>query len=264
MDPVSLFGLIILGMAVGLVISLIGVSGSVFVIPILLLFYSIPIHSAIGTSLFIDMIGASFVALSFFRKGQVDLSTSFLLIITALIGSQLGVLIAVSTGEASLSATVSVIFIVVGILTLFNGVRKYKRGETEVNPKKLSFESEWPKRVIISMIGLFIGLMSGIFGAGGGMMIIFVLLIIFQYPPHTAIGTATAIMAVIALSGAIGYSFQGQMILEYGVIISVGAVFGGFLGSIFSHKLNENRLIITMGVVFISVGAVTFFLLTFL
>ncbi len=183
MDIFSLIGLITLGLAVGLVISLIGVSGSVFVVPVLMLVYSIPIHSAIGTSLFIDMIGASIVTLSFFQKGRVDLNTSILLILSALIGSQLGVLIAVNTGEASLGTSVSVIFVIIGILTLSKGIRKSKNNETTVESQRFNFESEWLKRVIISLIGLFIGLMSGIFGAGGGMMIIIVLLVIFQYPP---------------------------------------------------------------------------------
>ena len=264
LDFLSISGLIILGLAVGLVISLIGVSGSVFVIPILMLFYSTPIHSAIGTSLFIDMIGALIVALSFYNKGRVDLNASLLLILSALVGSQLGVLIAVNTGEASLSASVSLIFIAIGILILFRGIRKSKNKETTVESPRFNFESEWQKRVIISLIGLFIGLMSGIFGAGGGMMIMFVLLIIFRYPPHTAIGTATAIMAIIALSGAIGYSIQGHVILDYGIIVSLGAVLGGFVGSVFTHKLNENSLLIAMGLVFISVGTTTLFLRTFL
>lgn len=264
MDFLSITGLIILGLAVGLVISLIGVSGSVFVVPVLLLFHSIPIHSAIGTSLLVDMIGASIVALSFFQKGRVDLNTSLLLILSALIGSQLGVLIAVNTGEASLSTSVSLVFIAIGILTLFKGVRKLKNKETTVEPQRFNFESGWQKRVIISLIGLFIGLMSGIFGAGGGMMIIFVLLILFQYPPHTAIGTATAIMAIIALSGAIGYSIQDHILLDYGIIIGLGAVLGGFIGSKFTHKLSENSLLIAMGLVFISVGTITFLLLVIL
>ena len=263
MDILSITVLIILGLTVGLVISLIGVSGSVFVIPILILFYSTPIHSAIGTSLLVDMIGATIVALSFFRKGRVDLNASILLILSALIGSQLGVLIAVRTGEASLSTSVSLVFIAIGILTLFKGVRKLKYKETTVESQRFNFESGWQKRVIISLIGLFIGLMSGIFGAGGGMMIIFVLLILFQYPPHTAIGTATAIMAIIALSGAIGYSIQDHILLDYGVIIGLGAVFGGFIGSKFTHKLSENSLLIAMGLVFVSVGTITSLLILF-
>jgi len=259
LDFSILIGLIVLGLIVGLVISLTGVSGSVFVVPSLMLFYSASVHSAIGTSLFIDMIGATIVAISFFRKEQVDMNTSLLLILSAIIGSQLGVLIAVNTGEASLSNAICFIFVGIGILTLFKGIRKNK--EDDVKSQEIILKSEWQKRVIISFIGLLIGLMSGIFGAGGGMMIIFVLLIIFQYPPHTAIGTATAIMAIIALSGVIGYSIQGSINLEYGIVVSLGAIIGGTFGSTFTHKLNESHLMIAMGVIFISVGIGTFALL---
>ncbi|MFX1283929.1 MAG: sulfite exporter TauE/SafE family protein [Promethearchaeota archaeon] len=265
MDFLLTSGLIILGLAVGLIISIIGVSGSVFVIPILMLVYSTPIYAAIGTSLFIDMIGASVVALSFFRKKTVDLTASLLLIISALVGSQLGVLIAVNTSEASLSYSVCIIFISIGAIILLRGARKIKHKETIVESQRYNFKSEKQKKIIILLIGLFIGLMSGIFGAGGGMMIMFVLLILFQYPPHTAIGTATAIMAIIALSGVIGYSIQGYINLEYGIIVSLGAIVGGSFGSIFiSHKLNENSLMIAMGLVFILVGIMTLILITIL
>jgi len=263
LDFLTISGLLILGLAVGLIISLLGVSGSVFVVPILLLFYSTSIYSAIGTSLFIDMIGATIVGLLFFRKEKVDLSATLLLILTAIVGSQIGVLMAVNTGEASLSNLVCLIFIGIGIVILFRNWKQLKKNETTDSPK-IMFKSETQKKVVISSIGLFIGLMSGIFGAGGGMMIIFVLLVIFQYPPHTAIGTATAIMAIIAFSGVIGYSIQGYINLEYGIIISIGAAIGGSVGSIFVNKLNEITLMIIMGSIFILVGISTLFLLTFL
>ncbi|MHA2203333.1 MAG: sulfite exporter TauE/SafE family protein [Candidatus Hodarchaeales archaeon] len=261
MDLLTLTSLLILGLAVGLIISLLGVSGSVFVVPILLLFYSTSIYSAIGTSLFVDMVGAAIVTLSFFRKEKVDLSATLLLIFTALVGSQIGVLVAVNTGEASLSNLVCFIFIGIGIIILFRSMKQLRDNETTESPKVI-FKSERQKKIVISSIGLFIGLMSGIFGAGGGMMIIFVLLVIFQYPPHTAIGTATAIMAIIALSGVIGYSIQGYINIEFGLIISIGAVVSGSVGSIFANKIKETTLTIAMGLIFILVGILTLFLLT--
>lgn len=261
MDLLTLSGLLILGLAVGLIISLLGVSGSVFVVPILLLFFSTSIYSAIGTSLFIDMVGATITALWYFRQEKVDLSATFLLILTALVGSQIGVLVAVNTGEASLSNLVCFIFIGIGVIILLRTRKQLENAET-LDSSKVIFKSEQQKRIVISLIGLFIGLMSGIFGAGGGMMIIFVLLVIFQYPPHLAVGTATAIMAFIAFSGVIGYSIQGSINFEYGLIISIGTVVSGSVGSVFSGRLNETTLRIIMGVIFILVGILTLLLLT--
>lgn len=262
MEPLAIVGLLVLGLAVGLIISLLGVSGSIFVIPILLLFYSTSIYSAIGTSLFVDMVGATIVAIWYFREERVDLNTTLLLIITALVGSQIGVLVAVNTGETSLSNLVCYIFIGIGIIILARTVKQARNDETIESPKVI-FKSERQKNIVISLVGLFIGLMSGIFGAGGGMMIIFVLLVIFQYPSHTAVGTATAIMAFIALSGVIGYSIQGYINFDFGLIISIGAVLGGIVGSAFSSRLNETTLKITMGIIFILVGIGTLFLLLF-
>ncbi|MFW9906063.1 MAG: sulfite exporter TauE/SafE family protein [Candidatus Thorarchaeota archaeon] len=263
MEPLVIIGLLVLGLAVGLIISLLGVSGSIFVIPVLLLFYSTSIYSAIGTSLFVDMVGATIVAIWYFREERVDLSATLLLILTALAGSQIGVLVAVNTGETSLSNLVCFIFIGIGVIILARSVNEIKSDATIESPKVI-FKSERQKKVVISLIGLFIGLMSGIFGAGGGMMIIFVLLVIFKYPSHTAVGTATAIMAFIAISGVIGYSIQGHINFEYGVIISFGTIISGIVGSVFSGRLNEATLRIVMGIIFILVGLVTLFLLLFL
>ncbi|MFX1507672.1 MAG: sulfite exporter TauE/SafE family protein [Promethearchaeota archaeon] len=262
MEPLAIVGLLVLGLAVGLIISFLGVSGSIFVIPLLLLFYSTSIYSAIGTSLFVDMVGATIVAIWYFREEKVDLSATLLLILTALVGSQIGVLVAVNTGETSLSNLVCYIFIGIGIIILFRSIKQKKKEEIIEAPKVI-FKSERQKNIVISLVGLFIGLMSGIFGAGGGMMIIFVLLVIFQYPSHTAVGTATAIMAFIAISGVIGYSIQGHINFDYGLIISIGAVLGGIVGSIFSSRLNETTLSIIMGVIFVLVGIATLFLLLF-
>ncbi len=263
----DLFGIVILGfigIATGVIISLLGVSGSILVVPLLILAFSTSIHTAIGTSLFNDMIGASVVAVSYYREERVDLNASLLLIISALIGSQLGVLIAESTGEASLSILVSLVFIGIGLLTLQNGIKKTKKKETGEEPQKINFKSEWHKRGLIIIIGLFIGLMSGLFGAGGGLMILVVLLVIFKYPIHIAIGTATAIMSIIALSGTIGYSLHGDINLEYGLILGLGSILGGRLGSLYANKLSETRLTILMGLVFILVGSITFVLVSIL
>jgi uncharacterized membrane protein YfcA len=56
-----------------------------------------------------------------------------------------------------------------------------------------------------------LGINSGLFGAGGGLMFLLVLLIILKYPTRIAIGTSSLIMAMTSTSGTIGYALQGNV-----------------------------------------------------
>ena len=50
--------LILLGLVTGIVVSLVGASGVMLIVPVLTLVFSVPIHMAIGTSLLVDMIAS--------------------------------------------------------------------------------------------------------------------------------------------------------------------------------------------------------------
>ena len=68
-------------------------------------------------------------------------------------------------------------------------------------------------------------------------------------------------MVIISLYGVLGYSFRGYVNLEFGIIISFGTILGGSVGSMYTQKLNEQTLLISMGFVFIIVGILTLILL---
>ncbi len=88
---VSVPGLVLVGLCVGIVTGLLGVGGGVLFMPILLLVVGLSVHQAIGTSLGVVMFNASVGAVAHGWKGNVSLVVALALLVTSTVGVQIGV-----------------------------------------------------------------------------------------------------------------------------------------------------------------------------
>jgi uncharacterized membrane protein YfcA len=99
----------------------------------------------------------------------------------------------------------------------------------------------------------------GLFGSGGGATILLVLVYLLDYPLHTAIGTATALMAISATSGVAGYALHGNLPWLEGLVIGLAAMASGVYFCKIANRASEKALNIAVGSVFISIGVIMFF-----
>jgi len=248
---------IITGLGTGVITSLIGASGVMVIVPILTMLFHVSVHSAIGTSLFVDVIASIAVSYSYYKNGNIELKSGIWIAVSSIVGAQIGALFASNMGEGNLSSSFGIILLLAG----FSMVRKKKSEKKSLGEKISSlvdFKAEWQKILTALIIGFAIGILSGIFGAGGGVMILLALTIILAFPLHKAIGTSTLIMAITALSSTVGYGIRGNINITLGVVISIGAVIGGVFGSRFANKINEAVLKKVVGASFMAMGVIMF------
>src|SRR5207248_5206730 len=86
--------------------------------------------------------------------------------------------------------------------------------------------------VLVALIGLVAGVVSGLFGVGGAIVIIPGLVLVAKLPQHTANGTSlAALLLPVGLLGAWEYYRRGQVNVSYAAIIAVGLFFGALLRS---------------------------------
>lgn len=87
--------------------------------------------------------------------------------------------------------------------------------------------------VLLLLIGLGAGILSGIFGIGGGIVIVPALIFLAKMPPQQAAGTSLAAL-VLPLGAAVGaytYYKAGHLEIMPALLIAVGMVAGAFLGA---------------------------------
>ena len=94
--------------------------------------------------------------------------------------------------------------------------------------------------LILILIGLAAGVLGGMYGLGGGIIIIPALIYLLGMPQHSAQGTSVAIMLPpIGIMAAYNYWKAGEINITYALIIAGAFVIGGYFGSKFALLISD-------------------------
>ena len=247
----TLFTLAI-GVLAGTVTGLAGASGVIVVVPLLSILLDFSVHQSIGTSLLVDVIASSGALIIYRRYGNVELMGVWMAL-SSVLGAQLGAMFSAYTPEWGLGWGFGIFLLLTG-LAMCRGKGNIEAILTKL-PKINYGEANKSLRIlIVGIAGLIIGVIAGIFGAGGGIMFLITLIIVFNLPLHKAIGTSTLIMLVTAFSGAVGYALHGYLRPTYGIIAGIGAIIGSTLTAKIANRTEERKLARVVGALFIALG----------
>jgi uncharacterized protein len=97
--------------------------------------------------------------------------------------------------------------------------------------------------LLLLILGLVAGILSGLLGIGGGILIVPCLIFLVGMPQHTAQGTTLALMIPpIGLLAAWTYYKQGCVDIKVAALICLGFFFGGLIGAKFATAINATVL----------------------
>ena len=251
--------ILLIGCVAGIVTGLIGASGVMIVVPaFVVLGYSVP--DAIGASLFINTVAALIVAWTFYQNGNLNLKQGIWIAAGSIVGAQVGSFIAPSVPDVGLSSAFSVFLFISAVTFLIRGMKTSKTNVSASDDKNTTQPSRILRllrtNVVISglLLGFLVGILCGLIGAGGGVMILLILVFIMQYSLHEGIGTSTLIMAFTAASGTIGHALTSNLPLDAAIVGSAGTIVGGRFAARFANKINEKALSMVVGGLFIVLG----------
>jgi uncharacterized membrane protein YfcA len=97
--------------------------------------------------------------------------------------------------------------------------------------------------IVFIVIGLAAGILSGLFGIGGGVVIVPALILIARLSPTAATGTSLgALLLPVGALGALEYYRRGDLQITTSLLIAVGLFFGAWVGAKVAHNLTEDQL----------------------
>lgn len=113
-----------------------------------------------------------------------------------------------------------------------------------------------PTRRLIAFvgIGLVVGAMSGLFGVGGGVLIVPALVLLLNVEQKRATGTSLIAVAPIALVGTIAYATQGYIDWPVSLCLAIGMVVGGVIGGWLLARLHTTVIAWIFIVVLIAIA----------
>lgn len=92
------------------------------------------------------------------------------------------------------------------------------------------------------LIGLVAGLFSALFGVGGGIVIVPLLLLAARFPPHVAAATSLAAIGITALAGSTRYGFEGHLDFGHAALVGLPAAAGAIVGASLAQRMNARPL----------------------
>ncbi|HUH07821.1 MAG TPA: sulfite exporter TauE/SafE family protein [Egibacteraceae bacterium] len=91
-------------------------------------------------------------------------------------------------------------------------------------------------------LGVAAGLMSGLFGVGGGTVLVPGFVLLLGLSQHAAHATSLAAILLTATAGMIPFALDGAVAVVPGLAIAAGALVGAYSGAGVMHRLSERRL----------------------
>lgn len=249
MECYQIFGYF-LAILVGITLGLIGSGGSILSLPILV--YVMGIEPVLATAYSLFVVGASSL-IGGFQKAKnklVDFKKVLLFGIPTIISVFITRRIIVPRipeevlyfGGLTLhkSTFIMLVFAIVMVIASIRMIQPFKAENSNASPS-LNY-------IKIILNGLFIGLIAGFVGAGGGFLIIPALVFLAKTPMKIAVGTSLFIVAIQSLIGFLGDIRPDQIIDWQFLLLFTGfAIVGIFIGNAISKIVSGEKLKTSFG-----------------
>lgn len=222
--------MLVLGMAAGVLSGLFGIGGGIVMVPSLVVFFGMDMLDANATSLAAMLLPVGILGVvAYYKAGLLNIVDSMWIALGLFLGSFVGGEIAVNIGAGVLSHLYVLILLYVAFnyLDLFAIFRKKK-------PDVPLAEMVQTKRPIWSFVvlGIAAGIFAGLFGKGGGIVLVPLLVGLFHYEPKAAAATSLAALQLpVGLPSVLIYAHDGHLNLLHASFIAAGIVIGALVGS---------------------------------
>ena len=247
---------------VGLILGLIGSGGSILSVPILVYLFGINPVTATAYSLFIVGTTSLIGSIKNIRNKLINYSSTLLFSFSAVITVYLTRKYLIHLIPETIINTDLIflnkdqlIMMLFSLLMLVAGFLMIKRTPKTIVGLKQT-KTIAPNKFLIFAEGSLIGFLTGLIGAGGGFIIIPILVILSDLRMKTAIATSLAIISLKSLIGFIGDVQNLDIDWLFLITFRLISVIGIFIGQIFSQKVEDNKLKMVFGVFVILIGVV--------
>ena len=236
------------GVGVGAFSGLMGVGGGIILMPYLLMVRKIPQKTASATSLVLVAMGAFTGSITYALEGHVAWIPAVFIVIGGLAGAWLGTHLVQKMRDHRIQLAFGVLLVLVAIRMFFS---VGSGGADDV----YQLQALSVLGVVVYVIsGLAMGVLSALFGIGGGIIMVPILSVGFGYGQQLANGTSLAVMLPIALLGAIRLTKPGYTDWPVGLRLGIGAAVGAIVGAAIAVNVNGDVLRFAWAVLLLVLG----------
>lgn len=221
--------LLALGLVAGTFGALVGLGGGIILVPVLSLWFGLPITTAVGVSLVCVIATSSAAAAIYVQQRLTDMRLGMLLELASSAGAITGALIVPYLPPALIKGLFGLFLLYSAVLM----VRNRAGGEASGGPQDYRARN-YPLGLGVSYAA---GNVSAILGIGGGPIKVPLMNVWMGVPLRVAAATSNFLMGVTAAASAFLYFARGDVVVAVAAPLAVGAFAGAFFGSWLAPRL---------------------------
>ncbi|TWU25196.1 Sulfite exporter TauE/SafE [Novipirellula galeiformis] len=264
---------ILFGTLVGFALGMTGGGGGVFAVPLLVYGLDVPPREAVGISLASVGGTALFGAVPKLIRGEIEVRTGVLFAVAGMIGAPLGTYLSTLVPDSVLLVMFAALMLIVaqrmwakstnpsipsGVCNTESNVDRDRSACQRDEDGKLRLTSNCVRLLVA--VGLVTGVLSGMFGVGGGFVIVPALVLFSGMAIHRAVGTSLFVIVWISISGVTSHLIGGnELSIETAFLFLVGGSVGMWLGNLVAKRLNGSTLQKAFSVAVVLVAAFVIF-----
>jgi uncharacterized protein len=104
------------------------------------------------------------------------------------------------------------------------------------------------------LLTFVVGFTSGLFGIGGGAILVPAMLLLFRFPPHVAVGTSMFMVFLTSVANSASHIYLGNVPWNYTLPVIIGAYIGAKIGASLNKKMKSETLVVALRIILLLMG----------
>ncbi|MGE7603227.1 sulfite exporter TauE/SafE family protein [Peribacillus sp. NPDC097675] len=260
--------LISVGLLAGTIGALVGLGGGIIIVPSLLFLGSsteimddLTPQVAVGVSTVIMIFTGLASTLTYLKHKVVDYKAGLIFFAGSAPGGIMGAYVNKILKVDAFSLYFGLFMVLMAIVLLVKDKLRpmvFKPGTGKViktYENKNGQASTYGYRPLVAIsISFVVGISSGLFGIGGGSLMVPVMMLVFFFPPHVAVATSMFMVFLSSITNSITHISLGNVNWPYALTLIPGAWIGAKLGAFINTRLNSSALEKMLKIVLIIIG----------
>ncbi|EPD50540.1 sulfite exporter TauE/SafE family protein [Paenisporosarcina sp. FSL H8-0542] len=259
--------LVIVGLISGIVGALVGLGGGIILVPATLyiggtlgLIPGITPQNVVGLSVIMMIFTGLASTLTYMKSKTVDYRSGLIFFAGSVPGTILGAWVNKGLDLPSFNLYFGILMIIISTILM---VRKYlkpvewfvKHGKqktfTDANGQNYIYG--YPVWFAL-LLTCGIGFASGLFGIGGGSIIVPAMILLFLFPPHVAVGTSMFMVFLSALVNSASHISLGNVPWLYTIPVVPAAYIGAKIGANLNQRIQSETLVFALRIILLLLG----------
>jgi uncharacterized membrane protein YfcA/uncharacterized membrane protein len=259
-------GVLLAGVLAGAVGVTLGLGGGVFVVPILSVFFGVPMKTAIAASAISVVVNSLGGTSAYLKDHMTNVRLALVMELSTVLGAIVGGIIVVAIAPETLRAIFGISLIVLALAML---LRPKQTEAMEAGPDPLRLYRTFrdtaagadiayvPQRLPLGLsLSSLAGLVSGMLGIGGGVVKMPLLHAVMRVPVKAAAATSVFMVGITVSASAFVYYVHHLVDLSVAVPAVIGVQLGSRFGATLSHRTHSSTVVRLLVVVLVYLGVV--------